>query len=201
MKDVRCIDLKTDYNDEIKKIEKLRNKDTGGLIVETELNQLLYEIRQVFLKNEARIDLRGWNHKNVVQRIADEKNEYINKPKRLDNYASDISINNIIMGKPRRKSLDYFTAILVIVMVAKNEKEFVRYMAMSGNELFKKEKNKITDKQMLIAFRECKDINNFDDRMSAFTNKIDLFIDMGKLDVHSLDRKVREKKKKILDLK
>ena len=87
MKDVRCNDLKTEYNDEMKKIEKLKNKDTGGLIVETELNQLLYTIRQVFLKNEAKIDLQGWNHNNVVQRIADEKNEYINKPKGLDNYA------------------------------------------------------------------------------------------------------------------
>ena len=197
MKDVRCNDLKTEYNDEMKKIEKLKNKDTGGLIVETELNQLLYTIRQVFLKNEAKIDLQGWNHNNVVQRIADEKNEYINKPKGLDNYASDISINHIIMGKLRRKSLDYFTAILVIAMVAKNKEEFVRYMAMSGNELFKKEKNIITDKQMLSAFIACKDTNNFDDRMSAFTNKIDWFIDIGKLDVHSLDRKVREKKKKI----
>lgn len=50
--------------------------------------------------------------------------------------------------------------------------------------------------QMLIAFRACKDINNFDDRMSEFTNKIDWFINIGELDVHSLDRKVREKKKK-----
>lgn len=195
MKDVRCIDLKTDYNDEIKKIEKLRNKDTGGLIVETELNQLLYEIRQVFLKNEASIDFLGWKHKDVVQRITDEKYEYINKPKCPDKYASDDTIKKIITGKPRGKRLDYFTAVLVIAMVAKNEEEFVRYMAMSGNELFKKN-NKNTDMQMLIAFRACKDINNFDDRMSAFTNKIDLFIDIGKLDVHSLDRKVREKKKK-----
>lgn len=42
------------------------------------------------------------------------------------------------MGKPRGNRLDYFTAVLVIAMVAKNEEEFVRYMAMSGNELFKK---------------------------------------------------------------
>lgn len=196
MKDVRCNDLKTEYNDEIKKIEKLKNKYTGELIVETELNRLLYKIRQVFKKNEASIDLRGWKHKDVVQRIADEKYEYINKPKGLDNYASDISINNIITGKPRGKSLDYFTAVLVIAMVAKNEEKFVRYMAMSGNELFKKEKNKITDIQMLSAFIACKDINDFDDRMLAFTNKIDWFINIGELDVHSLDRKVREKKKK-----
>ena len=196
MKDVRCNDLKTEYDDEIKKIEKLKNKYTGELIVETELNRLLYKIRQVFKKNEASIDLRGWKHKDVVQRIADEKYEYINKPKGLDNYASDISINNIITGKPRGKSLDYFTAVLVIAMVAKNEEKFVRYMAMSGNELFKKEKNKITDIQMLSAFIACKDINDFDDRMLAFTNKIDWFINIGELDVHSLDRKVREKKKK-----
>lgn len=195
MKDVRCNDLKTEYNDEIKRIEKLRNKDTGELIVETELNRLLYIISQVFFKNEASIDIRGWEHKNVRQRITDEKYEYINKPKCPDKYASDDSIKKIIMGKPRGNRLDYFTAVLVIAMVAKNEEEFVRYMAMSGNELFKKN-NKNTDMQMLIAFRACKDINNFDDRMSAFTNKIDWFINIGELDVHSLDRKVRKKKKK-----
>lgn len=195
MKDVRCNDLKTEYNDEIKKIEKLRNKDTGELIVESELSRLLYIIRQVFLKNEASIDIRGWEDKNVRQRIADEKYEYINKPKCPDKYPSDNSIKSIITGKSRGKRLDYFTAVLVIAMVAKNEEEFVRYMAMSGNELFKKN-NKNTDMQMLIAFRACKDINNFDDRMSAFTNKIDWFINIGELDVHSLDRKVREKKKK-----
>lgn len=149
----------------------------------------------MFLKNEASIDFLGWKHKDVVQRITDEKYEYINKPKCPDKYASDETIKKIITGKPRGNRLDYFTAVLVIAMVAKNEEEFVRYMAMSGNELFKKN-NKNTDMQMLIAFRACKDINNFDDRMSAFTNKIDLFIDIGKLDVHSLDRKVREKKKK-----
>lgn len=198
MKDVRCNDLKTEYNDEIKKIEKLRNKDTGELIVESELNRLLYKISQVFFKNEASIDIRGWEHKNVRQRITDEKYEYINKPKCPDKYASDDSIDNVISRdprcEPRVKRLDYFTAVLVIAMVAKNEEEFVRYMAMSGNELFKKN-NKNTDMQMLIAFRACKDINNFDDRMSAFTNKIDWFINIGELDVHSLDRKVREKKK------
>ena len=196
MKDVRCNDLKTEYNDEIKNIKKLRNKDTGELIVETELNQLLYKISQVFFKNEASIDIRGWEHKNVRQRITDEKYEYINKPKCPDKYASDDSIKKIIMGKPRGNRLDYFTAVLVIAMVAKNKEEFVRYMAMSGNELFKKEKNKITDIQMLSSFIACKDINDFDDRMSAFTDKIDWFIDIGELDVHSLDRKVREKKKK-----
>lgn len=195
MKDVRCNDLKTEYNDEIKKIEKLRNKDTGELIVESELSRLLYIINQVFKKNEASIDFLGWKHKDVVQRITDEKYEYINKPKCPDKYASDDTIKKIITGKPRGNRLDYFTAVLVIAMVAKNEEEFVRYMAMSGNELFKKN-NKNTDMQMLIAFRACKDINNFDDRMSEFTNKIDWFINIGELDVHSLDRKVREKKKK-----
>lgn len=49
-----------------------------------------------------------------------------------------IQLKKIIMGKPRGNRLDYFTAVLVIAMVAKNEEEFVRYMAMSGNELFKK---------------------------------------------------------------
>jgi hypothetical protein len=196
MKDVRCNDLKTEYNDEIKNIKKLRNKDTGELIVETELNQLLYKISQVFFKNEASIDFLGWKHKDVVQRITDEKYEYINKPKCPDKYASDDTIKKIIMGKPRGNRLDYFTAVLLIAMVAKNKEEFVRYMAMSGNELFKKEKNKITDIQMLSSFIACKDINDFDDRMSAFTDKIDWFIDIGELDVHSLDRKVREKKKK-----
>ena len=195
MKDVRCNDLKTEYNDEIKKIEKLRNKDTEELIVESELNRLLYIINQVFKKNEASIDFLGWKHKDVVQRITDEKYEYINKPKCPDKYASDDTIKKIITGKPRGNRLAYFTAVLVIAMVAKNEEEFVRYMAMSGNELFKKN-NKNTDMQMLIAFRACKDINNFDDRMSEFTNKIDWFINIGELDVHSLDRKVREKKKK-----
>ena len=149
----------------------------------------------MFKKNEASIDFLGWKHKDVVQRITDEKYEYINKPKCPDKYASDDTIKKIITGKPRGNRLDYFTAVLVIAMVAKNEEEFVRYMAMSGNELFKKN-NKNTDMQMLIAFRACKDINNFDDRMSEFTNKIDWFINIGELDVHSLDRKVREKKKK-----
>ncbi len=39
--------------------------------------------------------------------------------------------------KPRGNRLDYFTAVLVIAMVAKNEEEFVRYMAMSEMSLKK----------------------------------------------------------------